>query len=139
MKFLVTDDELLTVKMLQRLLSRYGHCDYVLNGKEAVEAFKEALSMGEPYDLIFMDILMPEMDGFDALYAIREKEKMLGINQEDSVKIIMMTGLGISIEMVNLYRTSCMEFLYKPIDVDALISFLKDNNLIQQGIEYNNN
>lgn len=135
MKCLITDDELVTVKMLKRLLSRYGPCDYALDGREAVMAFEKALFAGQPYDVIFMDILMPHMNGFEALSEIREIESKQEITSEKTAKIILMTGLGISVDTIETYKTSCMEFMYKPIDINGLIHLLKKHKLIADEVK----
>jgi CheY-like chemotaxis protein len=62
-----------------------------LNGKEAVDAVKQATDQKTPYDLICMDILMPEMDGKEAVNHVRAMEQARGILSTSGVKIIMTT------------------------------------------------
>lgn len=137
MKFLIADDEIVTDRMLQRLLSRYGVCDYVMDGKKAVSQYIESREKGDPYELIFMDVIMPEMNGFEALSAIRESESRMGIAKKDAVKIILMTGLGLSRDIFTMYKTSCLEYLYKPLDIDHLIGLLKKHRIIEEIDEKN--
>ena len=59
----------------QSFLARYGDCHIAVNGKEAVEAFRIGFECGEPYDLVCMDIMMPEMDGQTAVKEIRALEE----------------------------------------------------------------
>ncbi|MEI6415153.1 MAG: response regulator, partial [Pseudomonadota bacterium] len=63
MKILIADDEFPNRKLLRDYLKSYGHCDMVANGKAALELFTADLEDGDPYDVVFLDIMMPEMDG----------------------------------------------------------------------------
>lgn len=74
MRILIVDDEL-SRKKAQRILSQHGQCDIAINGTEALDAFRLAHEEGKPYDLITMDILMPDIDGIEALKGIREWEE----------------------------------------------------------------
>ena len=67
MKTLIVEDDFTSRAVLQTFLSRYGECHIAVNGWEAVEAFRIALESGPRYDLICMDIMMPGMDGREAV------------------------------------------------------------------------
>lgn len=71
MRTLIIEDNFISRLILQRLLSSYGICDIAVNGKEALEAFFPGWEEEIPYDLICLDICMPEMNGQEALRAIR--------------------------------------------------------------------
>ena len=75
MKTLIVEDDFTSRLFLQTFLSRYGECHIAVNGREAVEAFRMAADNGSPYDLICMDIMMPEMDGQEAVKQIRALEE----------------------------------------------------------------
>ena len=79
MRILIVEDEFITRKIVQSILSSYGECDIAVDGEEAVQAFTMAWESNKPYDLICMDILMPNKDGHQALKEIREKEAQRGI------------------------------------------------------------
>ena len=74
MKIMIADDDFVCRMLLQKLLSPLGECVTVINGLEAINAFRVALSEKAPFDLLCLDIMMPEMDGQDALKAIRRIE-----------------------------------------------------------------
>ena len=70
MRILLAEDNFVTRKLMVAILSQYGECDVAVDGMEAVDAFLMALEDGKPYDLICLDIMMPVMDGFQALVGI---------------------------------------------------------------------
>ena len=74
MKILIAEDEFVSRTKLEKILSSYGECHVTVDGSEALLAFKAALETNEPYDLICLDILMPKMDGHEALQEIRKME-----------------------------------------------------------------
>jgi PleD family two-component response regulator len=67
MRTLIVEDNHTNRLLLQSVLSIYGECHIAVNGREAVAAFRVAQERGKMYDLICMDIMMPEMDGQTAL------------------------------------------------------------------------
>ena len=75
LRILIVDDDLMGRRLLQRFLSPYGDCDTAADGKEALLVFRAAAEKGEPYDLICLDIVMPEMDGRTALKEMRAWEE----------------------------------------------------------------
>ena len=94
MKILLAEDDFVTRKFMLNFLSKYGECDVAVDGLEAVEAFALAFEDGEPYDLVCLDIMMPVMDGYQALKEIRDVEKKMNIPEEKAVKVIMTTALN---------------------------------------------
>ena len=67
MKTLIAEDDFTSSVILQELLRGYGPFHLASNGKDAVAAVAAALAAHEPYDLVCLDIMMPEMDGQEAL------------------------------------------------------------------------
>ncbi len=94
MKILIAEDDLASRKFLLKFLSNYGVCDITVDGLEAMEAYLLAFDEKEPYDLIFLDIIMPKMDGQKVLKAIRDFEIQKNLALHERVKIIMTTGLN---------------------------------------------
>lgn len=127
MKTLVVEDDFLSRFVLQKMISPLGHCDVVVNGKEALQAFVFASAEGEPYDLICLDIMMPEMDGRETLQLIRQYEKEHEIEPANEVKIIMITALDTPKEVIDAYyRGGCSAYLVKPIDKTRLFRRLHE-------------
>ena len=88
MRILLAEDDYVTRKFMTGFLSKYGECDVTVDGMEVVDAFMMALEDEEPYDLVCLDIMMPVMDGYQALMGIRNLEKERNIPVEKAVKVI---------------------------------------------------
>ncbi len=116
---------------MQEILKPYGSSDTAVNGKEAVEAVRKALESGKKYDLICLDIMMPEMDGKQALNIIRTMETGKGIFSADGSKIIMITVLKDIKTVYAAYENLADGYLVKPIDKAKLLDELRKLNLIK--------
>jgi two-component system chemotaxis response regulator CheY len=131
MRILIVEDDFTARYVLQKILSEFGECDIAVNGEEAIKAVEIARSEGKPYDVIFLDIMMPIMDGVDALKGIRKQERDLGISPEKEVKIIMLTALDTPKDVIeSYYKGGCDLYLVKPIEKKKLLSALKELKLI---------
>ena len=131
MKILIVDDDFTSRKILLKYLSECGQCDIAVNGKEAVEVFKGALEENESYDLICLDIMMPEMNGQEVLKEIRQFEKQKEIYDLDGVKVIMTSALDDSDNIKTAFREQCEGYLVKPIDKQKLIQKMESLDLIK--------
>lgn len=122
MRFLVVDDDFETRLLMQKILRPYGEVDVAIDGEEAVASFVNALKEGEPYSLITMDILMPNVDGQQALREIREIEKEREISQEGQTKVIMVSGLDDSEELHDaFFLGEATGYIVKPINKRILL------------------
>jgi len=131
MKVLIVEDDFVSRKLLQSLLGHYGECDIAVNGNEAVAAFSLSMESDSPYDLICMDIMMPGMDGQQALREIRAMEKGAGIAEVDQVKVIMTTALDDPRNVVeSLYRGGAVSYIVKPIDKAKLLGEIRQMGLL---------
>ena len=124
-RMLVVDDILLQRRMMSSVLGAYGAIDFATNGNEAVIKFNSALNEGKPYQLICMDISMPQMDGIEALRRIRDAEKRLQMSDDKRVRILMVTGQNDSKSVVNALQNHCDGYMLKPLLPDALREKLK--------------
>ena len=128
MKTLIAEDDFTSRILLQAFLSKYGECHLAANGKEALDGFRLAIQEGRPYDLICMDILMPEMDGHEAVKEIRALERRHGSTCRTT--IIMTTGLNDVGNVVRAAKALCDAYLLKPIDTSKLLKHLKSFELV---------
>lgn len=132
MKILIAEDDFITRRLLKIILSQYGECDIAVDGKEAVFAFELALSEHEPYDLICLDIVMPELDGQQALKQIREIENKAGIGGLDGVKILIITAMKDKKNIVEAFHTGCEAYIVKPFDKKSIATELEKIGLIKK-------
>ncbi len=130
MKTLIVEDEITSRVLLRELLKRFGPPHMAMNGKEAVDAVSAALQAKEPYDLICLDIMMPEMDGQAALKRIRQLEDEAGMEAHKRAKVIMTSALSDKGNVLEAIRSQCDYFLVKPIDGRALLEELRRLGLI---------
>lgn len=129
MKILVVDDELVSREKMKRIMSSLGECDEASGGQSALEAFQKATEEGSRYDLITLDISMPEMDGTEVLGRIREIEREGGMGKDDQVKIFMVTASSEKDTIVTCIRSGCNDYIMKPFSMDTVTKKLRDNGL----------
>jgi len=130
MKFLIVEDDFTSRLLLQEILKDYGTVHVAVNGKEAVEAVEKELKWGDNYNLICLDVMMPEMDGQTALEQIRALEKEKGVYSSEGCKIIMTTALDDSKNVRAAFYNLCDSYLVKPIDKEQMINELKKLKII---------
>jgi len=130
MRTLVVEDDFTSRLLLQEILKGYGDVHVAVNGKEAVAAVSATMDAGEPYDLICLDIMMPEMDGYQALDEIRRLEKEQGILPPGGAKIVMTTALHQMKNIAEAFYGLCDGYLYKPIDKGKLLKQLRELKLV---------
>ena len=132
MKTLIVEDDFLSRSLLSTLLSEFGICHVAVNGQEALNAVERGLVENDPYDLICLDIMMPVMDGQQALQKIRRLEEQHGIGGLDTAKVIMVTAADDSKNIMKAFRQGqCEAYLTKPLDREKLITHIRDLGLIE--------
>ena len=129
MKILVVDDDPVSRKMLQKIMSSFGECEEVENGKAAMKSFEQSLENDTPFDLITLDIIMPEMDGIDALNRIRELETEKGVPLEKRAKIFMVTSNSDEDTVTASAKAGCDDYIVKPFNKEVVLAKLKKHGL----------
>jgi two-component system chemotaxis response regulator CheY len=130
MRILIVEDDMTSRLLLRKQLEAFGNCDVAVNGKEGVEAFRQGHESGEPYALVCLDIMMPEMDGQAALKAMRAQEEARALPPSRAAKIVMTTALRDLENVTNAYRELCDGYLVKPIVREKLVGLLKELDLL---------
>jgi two-component system chemotaxis response regulator CheY len=133
LKAMIVEDEEVAAELLEIMLNRLGISDIVSvsNGMDAVETFKTAIRCDSPYSLVFLDIMMPEMDGQEILKRMRSAESQAGLSSGDLAKIIMTTALTSANSMVEaIFDGDCNDYLVKPVTHEYLREILQRNGVI---------
>jgi CheY-like chemotaxis protein len=113
----VAEDNAVNQRVAVRMLEKAGHrVDLVSNGREAVEALGR-----KPYDLVLMDCLMPQMDGFEATRAIRAAE----VGTVRHVPIVALTANAMQRDREECLAAGMDDYLTKPFTKQALTTALE--------------
>jgi two-component system chemotaxis response regulator CheY len=131
MKTLIVEDDFVSRRLMQVILSPYGICHLAVNGREAVDAFVMACEENDPYDLICLDIMMPEMDGHEVLREVRRLEDQRGVCGLEGVKVIMITALSDPRTIMTAFKEQCEDYLIKPIEKFKLLDKVRKLGLIK--------
>jgi two-component system chemotaxis response regulator CheY len=131
MKSLVVEDDFTSSLLMEEILKKHGPCHTAQDGRMALESVRAALESGEPFDLITLDIMMPELDGQQALQQIRALEEAQGALSSSGAKIIMTTALSDPKNVVEALSGMADAYLVKPIDKARLLEELRKMKLIE--------
>lgn len=121
LNILVAEDDPVSRLFMQHHLASYGQVWLAGDGRHAVELVAQALGQGQPFDLICLDILMPQMDGKEALTAIRGLEEEHGLPLGHGAKVIMTTAMRDVENILGSFGRYCDAYLVKPLDPQALV------------------
>lgn len=133
MKCLIVDDDELGRELLVHYLEGIANCEMAENGMKAVELFRNAFEAGNPYDLIILDIVMPEMDGHTAAKEIRLIEKEWGVSTNAGVSILVISSLSTPSDVIQAYVSArSAAHLVKPVQPNKLLTTLSKLGLIEQ-------
>jgi len=131
LRALIVDDDPVSKRFLTEILAPYAACDTAANGQDGLAAFHRALSADAPYDLILLDVMMPGMDGHQALERMRHLEHQQGVCSSDAAKVIMISAND---DSRTLYRAffegQAMSFLAKPFSSDTVLAELRKFDII---------
>jgi len=113
MKILIVDDEEIVCTQLEREIRKEGFkVEYIISPLSVLEDLKKAKRNGEPYNLLFLNIRMPGMDGFELLEKIR-KERL-------NLSVIFITGYDDEEKAIKAIRLGAYDYLNKPISLKEL-------------------
>lgn len=125
MKILIVEDEYAARAMIEYFLEPYGKIDVAVNGTEAVNFLKKSYEDNEKYNLVCIDIRLPDMDGHEVLVELKKIEAESGINHADRTITFMTTALEDPKNVARAFYNLCDEYLSKPVrknELDELIS-----------------
>ncbi len=115
---LLAEDNAVNQRLAVRILEKQGHVVVVAdNGKQALEALER-----EPFDLVLMDVQMPQMGGFEATAAIRQRERATGRH----LPIVAMTAHAMKGDRERCLEAGMDAYVSKPIDARLLLRTIED-------------
>jgi len=118
-RILLAEDNIINQKVVVHMLEKYGHdVRVVANGRECLDALER-----EPFDLVFMDIQMPVMTGYEATALIRQQENARG---QGSIPVIAMTAHVLKEERQRCLDVGMDEIITKPIQTRDLLKAIND-------------
>lgn len=112
MKILLVDDDKTARLAMSKLFSKYGDFELAEDGQQAIDMVNKSVEENSPFDLIVLDIEMPNMDGHEALANIREIERN---SQLQPSKIMMLTSHKEPDHLNMAYESACDVYCVKPL------------------------
>lgn len=128
-RILVAEDDFVSRQVLCRYLASHGQCDVAADGQQALKAVQHALDEDRPYDVIFLDIMMPNMDGHTALRAIRHLEEEKAQAPMHRAKIVIATSMKDTENFMRAYAAHCDGYIVKPFSRTQIAEQLRNLNL----------
>jgi two-component system chemotaxis response regulator CheY len=132
MKALIVEDDFTSRTVLQRFLAEDFETNIAIDGEQACQAFKQAFTNNEKYDVVFLDIMMPKKDGLQVLKEIRKYEEDNGLVDHSGVKIIMTTALDDSKNVLTAFKNGCEGYIVKPFNRQKIYSKIEELGLLNQ-------
>jgi CheY-like chemotaxis protein len=131
LSILVAEDNEINALLTRSLLTRLGHAVIVAaNGEEALKSWDATLAAGEPYDLVLMDIQMPNLDGIEATRKIRERE---AAQCSRRTTILALTANALFDDRHACFEAGMDGFLVKPLDRERLTDALAEVMAVHHG------
>lgn len=125
MRMLIVDDDHFARNMMEGLTEDIAECVIAKSGSGALTAFKKALEKWVPFDIITLDINMPDISGKEVLKMIRKFERGKKIPAEEQVKILMATAHSDKDTIISCLKEGCNEYITKPYQKDILFKKLE--------------
>lgn len=131
LRVLVAEDDMVGRRILECFLKPYGSCTGAPDGQVAVDEFNAALTTGQPFDLLILDIGLPKLPGIEVLKRIRDLERDNNVSSDKKIKVIMLTGQPDVDNINNSVLLGAADYIIKPIEEQVLIRELQRLGLIE--------
>lgn len=112
---LIVDDELVSREKLRTIMERHGECVTAANGVEAMLQFVEAWEAWRPFDLIMLDIGLPDRTGKELLQEMRRMEAEHGVAEHHRARIAIVTSATERSTVAECVAAGCDDYIIKPI------------------------
>ncbi len=120
MKILVVDDELVSRKKMETILEKFGQCTGVATGLQALTHFSKALKKGKGFNLVTLDISLPDMEGTEVLSRLRGIEQQENIREDGKVKVLMVTSHADQETVLLSIVAGCDDYIIKPFSKETM-------------------
>ncbi len=120
MRILILEDDTTTQELLKSLLEPCSDLTIADNTMDAIDAFAESLTSFFYYNVVLIDIGLPDIDGVKALQILRKFEKVKAINTSNKTKIVIMTATADEQKVKEALKNGCNGFIIKPITKESL-------------------
>lgn len=131
MRTLIVEDVHFLALILERILEPYSKIDYAQNGGIAIEKYTKAFTKGRAYDLICLDLLLPEIDGFEVLRSIRQFEDDFNLPPEKRAKVVVISTFNDRKTVTKARKAGCDSYIAKPFSKDKVLKTIEQIGLIE--------
>ena len=132
---LIVDDSRYQRHLVQQALAGLFETEEAENGQVAIDLFAAAQAAGRPFDLVIMDILMPVLDGHEALAGIRLLERQTGVAEGAGLPAVMLSSLDDPANMLRAqFDSGAQAYVTKPFEAKTLIEALATLGLAENAL-----
>ncbi len=129
-KILIVDDSASIREELTAILSPIAECHLAADGREAVDLIRKTQGEKKNFDLVIMDVIMPEKDGLTAVKEIREFEQEQGWSGDKTLTIVIATTIkDPSRILIAQYECGADAYIAKPFTEKTVLQTLRNNGL----------
>lgn len=127
MKSLVIDDSKLIGLIMQETLEQYGSCDVAFNPVDGFNKYVKSVNNNIPYDVVYLDLIMPIYNGYQVLEMIRNYEKSR--NAKNSI-IVIVSGIYDEENKKKAIELGADAYFMKPFNITEFTKFFKEKGLL---------
>ena len=135
MRTLIVEDVHFLALILQRIIEPYSKADFAENGAVAIDKYTKAFTKGKAYDLICLDLLLPEMDGFEVLRNLRQFEDDFNITPDKRTKVLVISTFNDHKTVAKARAAGCDSYIAKPFRKDRVLQTIEKLGLIKYSVD----
>lgn len=129
-RVLIVEDESTSRRLLAHLLQGFATCNFASTGGEAVDEIDSALREGRPYDLVCLDLMLPDKSGFDVLVEMRQLEVQHGGRGAEQ-PVVVCTAIDDVAFVKKAFRQQCAGYIVKPFEKEKVLGTLRRIHLLE--------